>query len=439
MKKNEFIRFFNACNPAKTLDMRSSHDMRYYIDFSSVRGGKVIEELERAINFSDDPTYQLFTGSLGCGKSTELLKLKTALENKGFHVVYFVSSEDLDTTDVEISDILLALVRRVSESLEEINIRIKPNSFIQLFKDITDRFIQLDFKAEFSVLIAKITAQTKESPKLRNQLREYLEPKTSNILQSINNDFLSKAINKLKEQNQRGLVVIVDNLDRIDPRPTPMGIPQPEYLFIDRGSQLQGLDCHVVYTIPPTLNFSDRIPLLVNRWGGIFPKTLPVVPVRLQDNSDFYEGIYLLKQMVLARAFPFLQEEQRINKVTEVFDEMETLNRLCRVSGGHVRNLLGMLYQCIQRQNLPIQRKCLEQIVNASKERFRQAVKEDEFNLLYQVWKNKRVDEILKDRDLLFKLLVFEYRSSDNSSWFDINPLLAEIAEIKAKIESNNN
>jgi tRNA uridine 5-carbamoylmethylation protein Kti12 len=72
----------------------------------------------------------LFTGHIGCGKSTELLRLKKELEDEGFHVVYFESSEDLEMTDVDIGDVLLAIAHRVSQSLDEITLekphRLKP-------------------------------------------------------------------------------------------------------------------------------------------------------------------------------------------------------------------------------------------------------------------------------------------------------------------------
>jgi hypothetical protein len=53
--------------------------------------------------------------------------------------------------------------------------------------------IDFSLGAELSLGIAKVTAQTKESPKLRNQLRDYLEPRTSNILKSINDELLIPA------------------------------------------------------------------------------------------------------------------------------------------------------------------------------------------------------------------------------------------------------
>ena len=191
-------RFYTACNPSKPLRLGEGEDRQYYIDFSSVTGNKIIESLKRtiAIISPNEPTCQLFTGHIGCGKSTELLRLKAELEQEGFHVVYFESSQDLDMADVDITDILLSIARQVSESLEVIKIRLKPSYFANLFNEIVDFLqapIELEAEAELSVGIGKITAKTKDSPKLRRKLREYLEPRTAGILESINKELLERA------------------------------------------------------------------------------------------------------------------------------------------------------------------------------------------------------------------------------------------------------
>ncbi|MGC9526575.1 MAG: ATP-binding protein, partial [Limnospira sp.] len=128
-------KFFRACNPRYTLNMANSEDRQYYIDFAPVRGSNVIRELKRTIAFSlEEPTCQLFTGHIGCGKSTELSRLKTELEAEKFHVVYFESSQDLDMADVDISDILLAIARQVSQSLEASGISLQPKRFQSLLQ-----------------------------------------------------------------------------------------------------------------------------------------------------------------------------------------------------------------------------------------------------------------------------------------------------------------
>jgi hypothetical protein len=449
----DFQRFFDACDPSKTIDMGNAADRPYYVDFAPVRGGKIIEALGRTITrlSPNKPTCQLFTGHIGCGKSTELLRLKAELEQQGFHVIYFESTQDLDMADVDVSDILLAIARQVSESLEKIKINLQPGGFRALLKDAAELLKSTEITAEASVPafgkittstqgtaefslaagIGKITAKTKESVRLRNRLRQHLEPQTNTILQSINEELLQPAIETLKQQDKQGLVVIVDNLDRVDPRPMPSGRLQPEYLFIDRGEQLRRLNCHVVYTLPLSLIFSNESETLKHRLGGgVEPKVLPMVPVQQRDGSDYEPGIALLRKMVLARAFPEVDDNQRLDLITELFDSSETLNRLCQVSGGHVRNLLGLLYRCLQEQDPPWSRDLLEGVIRQARDHLPLAIDDDEWELLLQVVQQQNVRGEKEYHTLLRNLWLFEYRD-EQGCWFGINPVLAETAKFK--------
>ncbi|BAY98580.1 hypothetical protein NIES37_25310 [Tolypothrix tenuis PCC 7101] len=431
--KLDLTRFFQACNPSKTLAISKPEDRQYYIDFSPVRGAKIIEELGRTITrlSPETPTCQLFTGHIGCGKSTELLRLKAELEQQDFHVVYFESSQSLDMADVDVTDILLAIAREVSQSLEAIKINIKPGYFQKLFQELTDLLltpIELS-EVKLSVGIAEITTKTKDSPKLRGQLRQYLEPRTNGILDSINQELLKPARDKLKEKGKKGLVVIVDNLDRVDNSVKPSGYYQPEYLFVERGEQLNQLNCHVIYTIPLVLVFSNALGRLTNRFG-VDPKVLPMVPVQLRDAAEFDRGMTLLKQMIMVRAFPGVSWEQSKDLINLVFANPDSLARICQVSGGHLRNLLMLLFRCLQREDPPISAECVEGVIKQRRNELSLAITPDEWELLREVAQDKIFRGHEKYDLLLRSMFVFEYRDEDGS-WFDINPILTEAKEFQ--------
>ncbi|HEY9614355.1 ATP-binding protein [Allocoleopsis sp.] len=451
--KLDLQRFYKACNPSMTLSMENAEDRKYYIDFSSVRGGNIIRELGRTITrlSPDKPTCQLFTGHIGCGKSTELFRLQTDLEQQGFHVVYFDSSTDLVMGDVDVTDILLAIARQVSESLEQAKVYLQPRGFKALLQGVTQLMqTEIDLSAEASVPglaeikastegelsigfgLGKISAKAKNSPKFRSQLRQYLEPRTDGILDTINQELLEPAIAQLKRQGKTGLVVIVDSLDRIDNSPKTTGHLQPEYLFVDRGEQLKQLNCHVVYTIPLVLIFSNDWGRLRNRFG-VDPKLLPMVRVRSRDGSECEEGLALLRQMVLARAFPEAAPQHRLNLITEVFDSPETLDRLCRVSGGHPRNLLSLFYGCLQQQDPPFPRDCLEDIIRRQRDALIRAIDDQEWELLRQVGQKRMVRGEQEYQTLIRSMFVFEYQDEEGG-WFRINPLLAETNQLKDEV-----
>ena len=437
-------RFYQACNPSQPLVMGDADARRYYIDFAAVRGGKIIEALQRTISriSPDTPTTQLFTGHIGCGKSTELLRLKAELELKKFHVVYFESTHVLEMVDLDVTDIFLAIAGQVSQSLESIKIRLKPSYFVKLFGEIVDFLqtpIDLELEGELSVGIAKITTKTKESPQLRRRLRDYLEPRTLNILHSINTELLARANEELKARGKKGLVVIVDNLDRVAIRPLPSGRSLPEYLFIDRGEQLRKLNCHMVYTIPLGLTFSNDSAQLQHRLGGgVAPKVLPMIPVRKRTGEIYTPGLDSLRQMVLARAFPTINPAERLHFITELFETPEALTRLCLISGGHVRDLLGLLFDCIREQDPPFSNECVELVIQRHRDYRANAIDTPEWDLIFQVVKQQRVRGDIEYHTLLRSLFVFEYRDNQGV-WFAVNPVLAETRKFRSWLEEQIN
>ncbi|MEQ8957400.1 MAG: hypothetical protein RLP02_05665, partial [Coleofasciculus sp. C2-GNP5-27] len=341
-------------------------------------------------------------------------------------------SHVLEMADVDVTDILLAIARSVAESLEAVKIRLQPAYFVNLFRDIGD-FLQTPIElseAKFSLPggIAEITTKMKDSPRLRSQLRQYLEPRTNGILKAINQELLTPATEKLKRIGKKGLVVIIDNLDRLDNTIKPTGELQPVYLFVDRGDQLKQLNCHVVYTIPLFLIFSNALGRLTNRFG-VDPKILPMVPVQLRQGSECKEGIALLQQMVLARAFPDMNPVQRLDCLSELFDHPDTLKRLCQISGGHARQLLMLISRCLERDDPPFSRDCLEDIIRFRRNELTLAITEDEWIYLREVAQQKSLRGEEKYQILIRDMFVFEYRDSQGS-WFDINPMLAEAAEL---------
>jgi hypothetical protein len=444
------LEFFQVTDPSRVLLLNTVLDKRYYIDFSSVRGGDIITKLKQKITFfkPNEPTCTLFTGHIGCGKSTELLRLQVELENSDYHVVYFESSEDLEMTDVDIADVLLVIAHRVSQSLEKIKFE-QPNEFNKLLQgalrvlnsEITELKIKtpggdVGFSADkeqFSLVlgIGEITTKAKSDPVLRERLNQFLGPQKTKLLEAINRELLEPAIAKLKQQGKKGLVVIVDNLDRIDNRIKPWGRPQQEYLFVDQGEFLTKLNCHVVFTMPLALKFSQDYGTLTQRFPED-PKVLPMVPVLSADGSVHQEGMRLMQEMVLTRAFPDLPQERRLSQIGEIFDSPESLDRLCQLSGGHVRDLLRLLNTWIQEEMmLPLSRQTLEQVIRSRRNEMIMPISDQEWELLRHVQRKKKVSDDQGYQKLIRSRFVFEYRDA-GESWFDVNPILAEAKELSS-------
>jgi hypothetical protein len=84
-----------------------------------------------------------------------------------------------------------------------------------------------------SLGIGEITTKAKDSKDVRALLRQHLEPRIKTILDIINGELIDAANRQLIDQGKAGLVVIVDNLDRIDNKPRVQDRASPStYLSI---------------------------------------------------------------------------------------------------------------------------------------------------------------------------------------------------------------
>ena len=96
--------------------------------------------------------------------------------------------------------------------------------------------------------------------------------------------------------------MIVDELDRIPEKPiSDSGLTNHVSLFLDYAETLNALDCNVLYTIPIELAYSQRRPRLQAVYGEEI-LSLPVLPIRRRDGSDFDPGLAALCRIVRARA-----------------------------------------------------------------------------------------------------------------------------------------
>jgi hypothetical protein len=129
--------------------------------------------------------------------------------------------------------------------------------------------------------------------------------------------------------------------------------------------------------------------------------------------------------MALARAFPELAPEERLAQLTAVFDQASTLDRLCYISGGHMRNLMRMMYGCLLKQDPPFSRETLEAVIRNERDDLASLIDDHEWQLLMKAVARGRVQSNEDYTVLLRSLYLFEYRAPEER-WFGINPVLAE-------------
>lgn len=104
---------------------------------------------------------------------------------------------------------------------------------------------------------------------------------------------------------------------------------------------------------------------------------------------------------------------------------------MCLISGGHVRDLLGLLYDCLREQDPPFDRECVELVIRRQRDYRTNAIDPHEWELIFQVVQQQRVRGDIEYHTLLRSLFVFEYRDH-LGAWFAVNPVLAETEKFKS-------
>lgn len=429
---------YNAIDPFKPLEPGDPA----YVDCQAERGdADVVRDVGREILRSNRFTCQLYAGHRGAGKSTELLRLKQTLEENGCFVVYFAAvgeDGDIDPQDVQYTDILLASARHLLEELSQAD----PTPLVNWFRErgkalweIGQTEIKMD-STNVKVLasqFAELTATIRTVPSKRRQIRELVDIHTVTLVKALN-EFIESGRRKLPQGTR--IVVIADNLDRIVPiHRDESGRSNHDEIFLDRSDQLQGLECHLVYTVPISMVYSNRANDLKEVYGN--PELLPMVMIQTPEGELYRPGFQKIREVLVRRICPFVPEAELEGCV---FEDATALRLLCLASGGHVRELLLLMKEAMNRTSaLPVTGRAVRRAISETRDTYRRTVERDQWRILARVARTHSIDNDEAHRDLLFRRCLMEYRYFDAKDvmqcWYDAHPLVKAIPEFKTALE----
>jgi len=148
----------------------------------------------------------------------------------------------------------------------------------------------------------KLGAAIKNSPDARMEVRRALDPDAGNWLNAAN-DVIGEAALELSNKGYGGLVILVDDLDKMIVRPhVDAGCNTAEHLFILRSAQLTAFNCHMIYTIPLSLVYSHHEATIKSLYGGHVP-VVPMIKIATPPpkGKPYNRGIDKMKQMIESR------------------------------------------------------------------------------------------------------------------------------------------
>jgi hypothetical protein len=177
--------------------------------------------------------------------------------------------------------------------------------------------------------------------------------------------------------------------------------------------------------------YSNRATELINNYND--PQVLPMIMVQNPDGSTNEAGLAKIKELIEKRV---KQVNPNQSLETGLFDSRETLERLCLMSGGHVRNLLLMMQEAITRtEDLPITAKAAQRAITQARDVYRRTPEEGEWQILAKVSKTQRILNDEQHRNLLFSRCILEYRYYDEKGemqpWYDVHPLIKGIKQFQ--------
>ncbi len=417
-------------------DPRPLHDDQQdlFTNLDDVRGhSNIVKVMGQKIRLADQPTCQILTGHRGSGKSTELWQLSQALQvtrddSTRFFVVRVQADDELDRNDIDFPDVLIAIMRQVSEQLvDREQIKLKPGYFRDRFEKLKLLALaEVSFdKLEFPAYLAKFSATIKNSPDARQEVRKALEPDTNNLLVAAN-DIIGQAKLELIKKGYKSLVVIVDDLDKMITRPLESaGCSTTEHLFVNRSAQLTAFHCHMIYTLPIALAYSTQESTLRQLYGG----ALPVVPMTKITtpppvSRTYVPGMKKFRELIKKRLDKVGVEEDFLFQSDRVRDD------LIKLSGGQPTELMTLIRGAIvTEEELPIKPPSVKRRRTEAMRSYRRLLRADHWPLIEEARRTGRVVRTKENeaafRELLDSRALLLYVNDEE--WYGINPAIDDL------------
>lgn len=408
---------------------------RYYADCKEARGGSdlVKKMIRRLKNSRNENLRYLFTGHLGCGKSSELLHLFDEIK-KGttFFPIYIDFEEYLDIQDTTLEDIFLGMFTEIASHCKECyQFKFREESY-SLFKKVAGFFGDFSVKGEVGLPfdVAKLNIEKlRQNPSLRQQIRNAIQENSTKSLLGELNLFIQEVEAQLAQNTEfTRLVIIADSLEKIKQfERSENELTSQKKLFVDRVEQMTGIATNVIYTVPLSLyrsHYGTQLPQLYG--NNVF--VLPMVKVHKRGKFDgrFETGERELMTIIEKRL------KDQGTTIEKVFDA-DALDYLITYCGGHIRSLVRFIQEAsIAVDELPIDFRAARESVKEEVRGFAASVREEYWEKLakLELSPNQQIENGDDDYSrMLESLAILEYMNgdeveTDDDVWYAVNPAI---------------
>ena len=409
-------------------------DDERYVDLDEARGAPGYRTrlfMKFGLNIGNGEFYPnlkrhvLFFGPIGCGKSTELLRLRQTLvepaspvTGKVFPILVNLRGE-VDINNLEYADLFLALAHALVHQLDQRNVRVPAERVAALTRWFREQVLtqeavrelaaQLGTDAELGggwpfllKLTARFSGVFKSSSVYKDSMREVVR-KTFTQFADAFNQLISAAEDAIAAAGlgQR-LLLMVDGTDKIP-------LAQAQSLFVYDTEQLLSIQALVLYTAPIALKYAGTTHSKLNA-----ELVLPIVKLEHRDGSRFEPGWQALRQMLARRIAP------------EAFAPPALRDDLIAASGGHPRELLRLLTLACESETGVIDRFAVDRAIDTLAAEYRYWLEPEDYALLARIdaARGEHAGNDDRTRNLLWRLALLHY---NDGSWRRSHPVVRRL------------
>lgn len=356
-----------------------------YVETQAARGSeKTFVQLARKFGWDPDSNaffapnekHVLFFGHIGSGKTTELRRFASKLnESKRFYVVEVDILSKLDRNNLQYTEALMAMAEALLErmaadayTLDETDLAPVREWFgTTLSTSTTTRELSAELKTGIEAgggipglvkLFAGFTSAFKTGSSQKNEWRQEIRNRFTTLAAAFNK-LIRAAERELARQGRAERVLfLMDGTDKMRGEDT-------QQFFVQDAEQLLAIQTLVIYTAPLDLKYDGRL-------GGKLDAdmVLPMIKLQERDGNRCEAGWRALQGLLLRRADRSL------------FATEADIRRLVEFCGGHPRELLRLLKLCCEFADTRIDAAVVQRAIEKLAAEYRYFLKPSDYTLL---------------------------------------------------------